>query len=230
MKSNREKYVFEFLSVFVAVFLAFALNSWREDQRDYKAELKILTEIANGLEKDREDLQLNIKGHRQGLRACAFFQHIIAGKEEKPDSLPWHYIALTRDFITIQNASGYETLKSKGLELIKDDELRTQIISLYEYNYQTLQKMEEEYYELQFQRNYFHAINQVLAPQFRYDQNGNLAGMQQPLQLKDSDRKCLLSYLWKIKVNRRFMIPFYEQVLQKVSLLEAKIEQELQSA
>jgi hypothetical protein len=50
------------------------------------------------------------------------------------DSLPIFYHFLTRDFITIQNTSGYQTLKSKGLETIKNDSLRRNIIDLYEVN------------------------------------------------------------------------------------------------
>ena len=49
------------------------------------------------------------------------------------------------DYISIQNISGYETLKSNGLELIRDDSLRFEIITLYEYDYSILKKFEEEY-------------------------------------------------------------------------------------
>lgn len=224
---NWEKYLFEFLSIFVAVLLAFALNNWNDNRRDRRAELKILTEISNGLAKDTTDMNINMMGHRQGLRACAFFQHILTGKPESMDSVGFYYIALTRDFTSIQNTSGYETLKSKGLELIENDSLRTSIIALYEYDYQTLEKLEEDYHELQFQKNYFHKINQHLAPYFRYDARGAVVGIQLPVELNDTERNVLLSYLWKIRVNRRFVLGYYRQIQQKVSTLKAEIEREL---
>ncbi|WP_417612232.1 hypothetical protein [Owenweeksia hongkongensis] len=43
---------FEFLSIFIAVVSAFALNNWNENRRDAHSENKILMEIYNGLEKD----------------------------------------------------------------------------------------------------------------------------------------------------------------------------------
>ena len=42
------KYTFEFLSIFIAVISAFALNNWNDNRRDRLAENKILTEIYNG--------------------------------------------------------------------------------------------------------------------------------------------------------------------------------------
>ena len=62
----------------------------------------------------------------------------MANKKVNSDSLMTYYRDLTRDFISIQNTAGYETLKSRGLELIKNDSLRLQIITLYEYNYKIL--------------------------------------------------------------------------------------------
>ena len=52
-----KKYGFEFLSIFVAVVLAFSLDNWNQNRREAHLENKILTEIANGLEKDIEDLR-----------------------------------------------------------------------------------------------------------------------------------------------------------------------------
>lgn len=48
-KANWEKIGFEFLSIFIAVTSAFALNNWNENRRDDNAANKILAEISNGL-------------------------------------------------------------------------------------------------------------------------------------------------------------------------------------
>lgn len=61
-----------------------------------------------------------------------------------------------------------------GFELIDTDSLRSKIISLYEFDYQTLRKLEEEYYELQFQENYYTEPNNAIAPNFKYDEKGNI--------------------------------------------------------
>jgi hypothetical protein len=226
-KRNWTKYAFEFLSIFIAVISAFALNNWNETNRDNKAESKILSEILNGLEKDIDDVKLNVIGHEQGLKACNYWKAILNDKNPNLDTLQQYYFLLTRDFVSIQNTSGYETLKSRGLELIRNDSLRMQIISLYEYDYKTLMKLEEEYHELQFQENYFYEINKLIAPKFQYNSNGDISGLEMPLDINKSERNILLSYIWKIQLNRNFILQFYNQVDEKIDNLKAGIKKEL---
>ena len=226
--TNWKKLGFEFLSIFIAVISAFALNNWNENRRDNEAADKILAEISNGLEKDIEDLRINKRGHEDGILACKFWRNLLEGREVNLDTLSMHYFNLTRDYISIQNISGYETLKSRGLELIKDDSLRLEIITLYEYDYSILKKFEEEYHEMQYQENYFVAINNKVAPNFEFDEKGNIAGMQLPLSIDEAEKNILLSYLWKIQMNRQFILSFYAQTEGKLIQLREKIERNIE--
>ena len=131
------KFAFEFLSIFVAVISAFALNNWNDHRKDNVAEHNILEEISNGLEKDIKDTEQNIMGHKYGLMACQYWRKVINDQVINSDSIQFHYFNLLRDFISLQNTSGYENLKIKGFRIDKKI-LRTSIISLYEYDYKTL--------------------------------------------------------------------------------------------
>jgi hypothetical protein len=224
---NWKKYTIEFLSIFIAVISAFALNNWNENNRDNRAESKILSEILNGLDKDIEDVNLNIMGHEQGVKSCKFWRRLFNGESVNTDTVQQYYFLLTRDFVSIQNTSGYEALKSRGLELVKNDSLRTKIISLYEYDYKTLMKLEEEYHELQFQENYFHEVNNIIAPNFLYTSDGNILGLELPLNIPTAQKKILLSYLWKIQVNRKFVLQSYNDVETKIKALKVEIAAEL---
>jgi len=221
---NWKKYGIEFLSIFVAVVSAFALNNWNENRRDSYSESKILKEISNGLEKDLADVKLNEEGHKFGVLACNYFRKVFVGKNVEPDSLLFYYSKLTRDFVSIQNIAGYETLKSKGLELIKNDSLRLKIITLYEYDYRTLRKLEEEYCEMQFHENYFKEINEALAPSFTIDKDGDITGVDLPLQLRRNTRNKLLSYLQKIEINRAFILQYYTAIKEKINEVRADIK------
>lgn len=224
---NWKKYTFEFLSIFVAVISAFALNNWNDNRNDRNAENKILTEIKNGLAKDIEDMRLNELGHKMGIDAVNYFRNILADKPASKDSMMFHYFNLTRDFVSAQNISGYETLKSKGLELIRNDSLRTRIVSLYEYDYNTLRKLEEEYYELQFQENYFKEINSLIAQNFEFNQDKMLIGITTPLKLESDKENIVLIYLMKIQINRNFILQYYTEVKQKIEQLQLEIQFEL---
>jgi hypothetical protein len=224
---NWKKYTFEFLSIFIAVISAFALNNWNDNRNNRNAESKILSEINNGLEKDLEDARLNIIGHKMGMKAADYFRNLIANKPISKDSLMFHYFNLTRDFISFQNTSGYETLKSRGLELIKNDSLRTKIISLYEYDYNTLRKLEEDYYELQFQENYFKEINRSISQNLQFNEDKLITGINIPLNIGQHDEKTILTYLWKIQANRNFILQYYSVVEGKIEKLRTEIEKEI---
>ena len=226
-RKNWKKYGFEFLSIFIAVLSAFALNNWNDNRKDRNAEQKILGEIKNGLKKDFEDLQTNVQGHKRGILACQFWRAIVMNREVTIDSVQFRYIELTRDFMSLQNVSGYETLKSRGLELITNDSLRSKLISLYEYDYCTLRKLEEEYEEMQFQKSYFKEINDELVSYFIFDERGNLIHIQTPVTLDTEGKKRILSYLMRIELNRRMVLVFYQRTKEKMRSLEALIEENL---
>ncbi|MGB7784524.1 MAG: DUF6090 family protein [Salinimicrobium sp.] len=222
------KFGFEFLSIFIAVVSAFALNNWNENRKANESEAKILIEIANGLEKDLEDFQQNKLGHKHGVNACHFFKDALAGQKVEQDSLMFYYNSLTRDYISIQNTAGYETLKSRGLELIENDALRLEVISLYEYDYEILRKLEEEYAEMQFQKGYFKEINEGFAPHFEFDDEGKISRMEWPLNMPAENKKLLLTYISKIERNRKYIITYYTEIEEKVSKVHKDIDSEIE--
>ncbi len=199
---NWKKYLFEFLSVFFAVTFAFLLDRWNENRKGKLTEKTILTEIYNGLARDSIDLGNDEKSIRYNIKAANYFRKIVDNIEVDNDSLATYYFYLTRDFLTIQNTSGYETLKSIGLEIIKNDSLRKTIIDLYEVRYKLHRKFTEEYDENKYMRNYFEKINNSISPNFIYDNRGNIIGIKQPLNLKEKEKNLVKSYLWKLQINR----------------------------
>lgn len=78
---NWKKYSVDFLSIFIAVISAFALNNWNDNRKDRIAESKILTEISNGLKKDLEDVKENKLGHEQGIKSVSFFKKLLTQKD-----------------------------------------------------------------------------------------------------------------------------------------------------
>lgn len=229
---NRRGYflyaISEIVLVVIGILIALAINNWNDNRKEAQVEHKILTEISNGLDKDLEDIYINVLGHNYGMNAARYFKKAITGQKVQSDSLLFHYFNLTRDFISIQNTAGYETLKSRGLELIRNDSLRLKIISLYEYDYTALRKLEEEYYEMQFQANYFKEINEALAPNFVLDDSGEVTGIKFPLTIREDERSKLLLYLWKIDRNRAFVLQFYKEIEEEVLKVRDIINRELQ--
>ena len=186
-----------------------------------------MEEISIGLNQDLSDIELNITGHVAGLKACEYFRKIVNNEQVATDSIIYYYHYLTRDFISVQNISGYESLKSKGLELIRDDLLRIKIIQLYEQDYSSIRKLEEEYHETQFSDNYFKEINQRISPSLIFDNNNEIESISLPINLTENEQKMMLSYLWKIKKNRKFILDIYFQVKQNINSLQLNIDEKL---
>jgi len=90
-----------------------------------------------------------------------------------------------------------------------------------------LKKFEEEYQEMQYHKSYFTEINRHVAPNFTFDDKGNIVDMKIPLQTNADEKNILLSYLWKIQTNRHFILQSYVPVEEKIIELRAKIEKYL---
>ncbi len=225
---NWKKYTFEFLSIFVAVISAFALNNWNDARNARHAEEKILLEIKNGIQTDMEDFDSNVANHELALRANVFYRDLINGKDLKQDSAAYFNILLFRDFTPIVNLSGYESLKSSGMKTIKDDRLRFDIIKLYDYHYNIITKLEDEIEEMSSYSNYFHRTNEVLHPFMIFDDQGRLRGFESPVKISDNERKELLSYLWRLEINRRFKLSRYDRMQKEMQKVIEGIEKELE--
>src|SRR5690606_9960868 len=113
-------------------------------------------------------------------------------------------------------------------ELVRNDSLRTKIISLYEYEFNTLRKLEEDYYELQFQENYFREINNSIAKNLKFNEDKMISGFNLPLRLEPNEEKIILTYLWKIQVNRNFILQRYAEVDTKIKQLREEIKNEME--
>ena len=207
--------------------MAFALNRWNEDRKDRNSEHKILLEIQHGLKSDLNDIGTNIWGHQKGLQACDAFVLAINGQEI--DSVAFHYHHLFRDYVSIQNRSGYEALRSNGLQLVENDSLRSAIINLYDFNYEILEKLEESYQEMQYFSNYFEDMNEILIEHMQVDSAGNLTGFKIGDELEEGQRKYLLNQLNRIKENRAFVTDIYQLCLEEVKALDGMIRDEIES-
>lgn len=224
--NNWKKYGFEFLTIFIGVFAAFALENWKDNINEKKAASKILLEIRNGLEKDTFDMIENLHGHERSIEATKYFKDLLINKKVNSDSFNIQYFNLLRNFISLQNVSGYESLKSKGLEIIENDSLRSQIISIYEYDYSILKKLEEDYSELQFHNLYFDKINSIIAPNLIYSDDGTFNSLKIPFKVSNENRNIFLNCLIKIKYNRFFINKIYNETLEKVKKTMQMIDNE----
>ncbi len=225
-KNNWKTYVFEFLSIFIAVVSAFALTNWNDNRNDRHSEQKILIEIKNGIGIDEQDFRGNITGHNLSLRSNFMFRELLKGNPISQDSISFFYTTLFRDYTPIINRSGYESLKEAGLKTITNDSLRFQIISLYDYHYGIIEIL-DNVTEMRSFENYFAAINSLLHPYMEFDNKGHLIKIETPKSLSEIERKEILSYLWRLESNRTYKLEKYKSIMEVMKTVKHHIEREI---
>jgi hypothetical protein len=214
----------EIVLVVIGILIALQINNWNEGRKEDNIENKILVEISKGLKQDLIDIQDNMKDHSAGLKACKYYHDIFTNKQVQTDSIKYYYTYLTRSHLSIQNRSGYESLKSRGLEIVKDDSLRSGIIKLYEQDYPFIMKLEEQDPEGNFHNSYFKEISNQISTNLIFNENGEIESIQLPLKITETEQKKMLSYLWKIKNDRTYIMSIYSKVQGNLFNLQSDIE------
>ncbi|MEZ2414405.1 DUF6090 family protein [Muriicola sp. E247] len=128
----------EILLVVIGILIALQINTWNEERKNHKREIKLLSELRTNLLINIENLESDIESQ---IKSAAIIDQLLEHLEKKRpyyDSLPGYFAKANYAPDVVLSASAFETLKSTGLELIQTDSLRSQIINLFEVDYPTL--------------------------------------------------------------------------------------------
>lgn len=222
-----KKYFSEFLLIFISVILAFAFTEWSNSKNEKLSQRTILTEIKNGLQSDVKDLQANVDSHKFSLRGVKVFRNWTLEKSIPQDSIALYYYGLFRNYTPIINKTGYESLKSSGLKTISNDSLRFKIITLYDFHYKIIEKLEDTHPEMQDFTNYFKPTNDIIHSNLSFDEKGNVIGIQPSTNISENDKKALLSYFWRMEINKKFKMMRYNEIIKKLKELQKNIDEEI---
>lgn len=135
-QSNIKKYALyaigEIVLVVIGILIALQINNWNEKNKIKNEELKILTEIKKSLKDDLRNLKINLRTNVSSKRSLNIIKEQIALEKPTNDSLNYFYYAILFTNTVDITTGPYETLKSKGLDLISNDSLRNNIVLYYE--------------------------------------------------------------------------------------------------
>ena len=80
---------------------------------------------------------------------------------------------------------------------------------------------------MQYNKKYFHPINDILVDYMVFDDQGTLIDIKQPFRLSKKDKNLILSFLSRMKNSRQYRLKYYTIVKDKTEQLIQKIEDEL---
>jgi len=125
----------EIILVVIGILIALQINNWNNNNTERRLESDMLNEILVNLESDSQNLEIATKENYRFEKNNKLVYEHLKNKTPLTDSLKHYYSYLWGAGTFQPIKSGYENLKSRGLNIIKNKTLRKEISELYENKY-----------------------------------------------------------------------------------------------
>lgn len=226
LKEKWPEYFLEILVLVIGIYGAFELANYGENRNRKRAELEILKSCKIELIADLKDITINMEDLRKSLLAFDILLEVLENDGRYHDSLSWHFNYTLLPMHFVHSNSSFETLKSKGLDLISNADLRTKLISLYDSQYDLfLQAETEELAEVQYGMR--HILPGRFESAFNYD--GTFEGKMVPLDFESLKKDQEYLYFIKTQKNRTrsYQSYFYENLRKSVESMINDLDLEI---
>ncbi len=131
--TNYLKYAIgEILLVVVGILIALQLNNLNDIRKTKNVELSLLNDVKVSLLESQKDLEKLLKNNSQDVKNLTYLNNYVIKNLPYNHKLDTIFASLPTWSSPYLTYTAYETLKSKGLDLIKNDSLKKQIINIYE--------------------------------------------------------------------------------------------------
>ncbi|OJJ19280.1 hypothetical protein BKI52_20930 [marine bacterium AO1-C] len=191
------KYIVEIIVVTIGILIAFALNNWSDSKRKTRLEHDMLEQIYTDLAVVMKDLKNDFRVHKTALNAHLKVSNALKNDLPYEKELAFDFHWLKKDEYIFPNKTGYENLKALGIDLIKNDTIRSYISNIYTYDYPRITRG----------FNLYPDINDYLTPYYRKHFKPNEdTTLKHQLLLEDST---IVNYPQKFTIDQN---QFYRQI------------------
>lgn len=126
----------EIILVVVGILIALQVNQWKEDQENRAIEKEILSNIKDALLTDLENtIKFNINESDLRILVTKAWIDYKSSGIKIPDSVHKYYIKMGMNRVFNPVIIPFKILESKGLDLIKNDKLKYDIVNIYTLEY-----------------------------------------------------------------------------------------------
>jgi Family of unknown function (DUF6090) len=130
------KYLFyavgEIFLVVVGILIAVSVNNWNEDRKIEKEELTLLTDIKKNLETMLIDFKSDTTSNSYDIEVYSKLEYYAQNDLPYSNELDSAFGTLTFWDAPFVKTTAYNSLQNKGLDLIKNEMLKNDIIDMYE--------------------------------------------------------------------------------------------------
>lgn len=211
----------EILLVVIGILIALQVNNWNEERKAGIQENKILNDVRENLELNVTIFETMLNRDRRSDFSSQVIISAIENKTEYNDSLDVHFAwALDQSSGgSLLSFVGYESLKNSGFDIIQNDQLKNEIVRLFELIYGNLQ-----YRIDRIGQNYTTITQMSLERLMREPTDYRYSPYDYQDLLED---ELFLSWLYTIKNNRTWISGSREESLQETERVLQLVNDEL---
>jgi len=221
----------EILLVVIGILIALQINNWNEQRKEADFELQILNSFKESLGTDLTDIDYNINIHKRGLRAADSILNLFKSSTTiQEDSLARLFSRVMLPTRFVHSTSAFESLKSKGVNIISNNDLQKKIVDVYDSQYSFFLQSEQDYVD-QIMIGYRTIFPTRFVEGYFYDlSSSNLRGSLMPLDFESlNEDQEFLYYLKTIRNLNTILIEFhYRRLRSNIVELQKLINQEIE--
>ena len=220
----------EIILVVIGILSALQINTANHNRINSNQELKIIKALKTGLETDRKDILFNMESIELSMFSANKVIFALDNNLPYKDSIA-DYIGLTMfPVVFVNSTSAFETLKSKGIDMISNTALRDEIIGVYDSGYKFFEKSEQivldenerglkEIFPTRFEASYVYDLK-------RANYQPRLVPLNFEALKNDQEFKYYLKS-YKNRLNILFYFQYKNTLLKKVNSLISSLDIEI---
>lgn len=122
----------EIVLVVIGILIAVSINNWNQRKKEAEVEKEILQQIKQDLLLSVKDIESNIDWFDQAIESShLILEHMDRGAPYA-DSIGEHFTKAFPWVILVIDLGGYESVKSEGIDILRNDTIKNQVINLLE--------------------------------------------------------------------------------------------------
>ena len=212
----------EILLVVIGILIALSINKWNEERKNIVIEKEILTNIKNGFESDiKNAIESNIKACEKRISTTGEIikaSNMVQGIMDTIEGI--EYLSTQTNFRIV--SFPLKILESKGLDIIRDKDLKYAIINIHSEDYNYIKTVYEN--EMFNQRD-------IYRPMMNHYFKKVINGDEYEIQIIDSSSmlkdQSFMNAIITMNLNNIYLKYLLEELRIKVTTVVQQIETEL---